>query len=107
MKKNKKERRLLDMENVLTKFSMMSNLFVMLPLAIFNCKFLKNDVISGVVIGWCVCLIGTTIVSSIVGYNNHRYVIDKYVDAMDKAAKEAKKDAKKKSARKDNTNAHK
>jgi len=85
VKKNKKKvLKRMDLERILTKFFIVGNTSLLI-LAVVNGVLWKNERISSFVIGWCVCALMSTTVTSIVGHNNFKYDMDniarRYLDA--------------------------
>ena len=85
VKKNKKKvLKRIDLERTLTKFYIVGNTSLLI-LAVVNGVLWKNERISSFVIGWCVCALMSTTVTSIVSHNNFKYEMDniarKYLDA--------------------------
>ena len=104
--KNKKERKWIDIERLVYKIGIISNLLLCIPI-ILNAMFWHYSFLSGITTGFNLCLIVMFIFVGIAGNNNFKYTMaefDRRFNEIKKQSEEAlkvlkeggEKDAKKK-----------
>lgn len=78
MKKNKeKELEMVDLERVINKFGFYTSL-CLLPIAIINVFVWANHWLSGIIFGWCICVMCISLLSVVVGEHNFKCVLQDF-----------------------------
>ena len=108
--KNKKELKRIDIERLVYKIGIISNLLLWIPI-ILNAIFWHYSFLSGITTGFNLCLIVMFTFVGIAGHKNYKYEMDRLADEWlrlhEDAVRRGMEDAKKKlqsSGRQDTTN---
>ena len=77
MEKKKKERKMIDLDSVLIKHFLISNIIIFIC-SVINGLFFHKDLVIGFILGWCICGMVVILITNCVADNNFKCLMEKY-----------------------------